>query len=101
MRFGKNGKLSLIYISPYVILKRVGKLAYRLDLLPELSQLHNMLHICMLRKYVPSSSHVIRLEQVEIQKDLTYSAKLVQILDREVKQLRSKMISLVKMLWHN
>ena len=101
MRFGKKGKLSPRYIGPYEILERIGELAYRLELPPELSRLHDVFHICMLRKYVPRFSHVIRYEEIEIQKDLTYSAEPVQILSREVKQLRSKMIPLVKVLWHN
>ena len=101
MRFRKKEKLSPRYISPDEILERIEKLAYRLELPPELSQLHDVFHICMLRKYVPSSSHMIRPEQVEIQKDLTYLAEPVQILGREVKQLHSKMISLVKVQWHN
>ena len=76
-------------------------MAYRLDLPPELSRIHNVFHICMLRKYVPHHSHVIRPEPVEIQPDLTYAAEPVQILSREVKQLRSKRIPLVKVLWPN
>ena len=59
MRFGKKGKLSPRYIGPFEILERIGELAYRLELPPELSQLHDVFHICMLRKYVPRSSHVI------------------------------------------
>ena len=98
VRFGKKGKLSSRYIGPYEILERIRELAYRLELPPELSQLHDVFHICMLRKYVPRSSHVIRHEEIEIQKDLSYSAEPVQILSREVKQLRSKMILLVKVL---
>ena len=101
MRFGKKGKLSPKYIGPFEILERIGELAYRLELPPKLSQLPDVFHICMLRKYVPKSSHVIRHEEVEIQKDLTYSAEPVQILSREVKQLCSKMIPLIKVLWHN
>ena len=62
MRFEKKEKLSLWYIGPYVILERVGELAYRLDLPPELFQIHNVFHICMLKKYVLDSSHVIQLE---------------------------------------
>ena len=76
-------------------------MAYGLDLPPELSRIHNVFHICMLRKYVPHHSHVIRPEPVEIQSDLTYAAEPVQILSREVKQLRSKRIPLVKVLWPN
>ena len=101
LRFGKKGKLSPRYIGPYEIIERVGTLAYRLDLPPELSRIHNVFHICMLRKYVPHHSHVIRPEPVEIQPDLTYAAEPVQILSREVKQLRSKRIPLVKVLWPN
>ena len=88
----KKKKLSLRYIGPYAILERVGELAYRLDLPSELSQIHNVFHICMLRKYVPDSSHVIRLEQVEIQKDLTYVTVSVQILRYSVEKLNSSIV---------
>ena len=59
MRFGKKGKLCPRYIGPFEILERIGELAYRLELPSELSQLHDVFHICMLRKYVPKLSHVI------------------------------------------
>ena len=101
MRFGKKEKLSPKYNGPYEILERIEELAYRLKLPSKLSQLHDVFHICMLKRYVPKSSYVIRHEEIEIQKDLTYSAEPVQILSREVKQLHSKMIPLVKVLWHN
>ena len=64
MRFGKKGKLSPRYIGPYVILERVRELAYKLALPSELSAIHNVFHIYMLRKYVPDSSHVIQPEQI-------------------------------------
>ena len=101
LRFGKKGKLSPRYIGPYEITERIGLLAYRLDLPPELSRIHNVFHISMLRKYVPHHSHVIRPEPVELQADLTYATEPVQILSREVKQLRSKQIPLVKVQWQN
>ena len=85
MRFRKKKKLSPKYISPYGILKRIRELAYMLGLPSELSQLHNVFHICILRKYMLKSSYVIRPEQVEIQKDLTYLVEPVWILGREVK----------------
>ena len=101
LRFGKKGKLSPRYIGPYEITERIGLLAYRLDLPLELSRIHNVFHISMLRKYVPHHSHVIRPEPVQLQTDLTYAAEPVQILSREVKQLRSKQIPLVKVQWQN
>ena len=66
MRFKKKEKLSPRYIGPYEILERIEELAYKLELPPELSQLHDVFHICMLKKYVPKSLHVILHEQVEI-----------------------------------
>ena len=66
MRFGRKEKLSTKYIGPYEILERVGMLAYRLSMPPKLSQIYNVFHICMLRKYVLDSSHVIQPEPVEL-----------------------------------
>ena len=37
VRFGKKGKLSPLYVGPYEILQRVGKVAYELMLPSELS----------------------------------------------------------------
>ena len=48
VRFGKRGKLSLRYIGPFEILKRVGTVAYRLALPPSLSGVHEVFHVSML-----------------------------------------------------
>ena len=55
----------------------------------------------MLRKYRSDPSHVISTEIIELRKDLTYEEELVEILAREVKELRNKKIQLVKVLWRN
>lgn len=44
MRFVKKGKLSPRYIGPFEILEKVGKVAYRLALLPSLAKVHNVFH---------------------------------------------------------
>ena len=49
-RFGKRGKLSPRYIGPYQITQRVGEVAYRLALPPELLSVHSVFHVSMLRK---------------------------------------------------
>ncbi|KAL5572223.1 hypothetical protein UlMin_021820 [Ulmus minor] len=85
----------------FLILERIGKVAYKLALPPELSSVHNVFHVSMLRRYVSDPSHVLENEPIEVHEDLTYEEQPVQILDRKDKTLRNKVISLVKVLWRN
>ena len=100
-RFGKKGKLSPKYVGPFEILERIGSVAYRLALPPSLASTHNVFHISMLRKYVSDQSHVLSYEPLELQPDLSYEVKPVKILERGIKELRTKQIPLVKVLWSN
>ena len=73
-------------------------MAYRLDLPVELSRVHNVFHISMLRKYISDPSHVLETLEIEMRDDLSYDKQPVQILGKEDKELRNKTISLVKVL---
>ena len=77
MRFGKKGKLSPRYVGPFEIIERIGKVAYKLALSPELSSVHNVFHVSMLKKYVSDPFHVLTQDVIEVQEDLTYEEKLV------------------------
>ena len=101
MRFGKKGKLSPRYIGPFEILERIGVLAYRLALPPNLASVHDVFHISMLRKYVHDPSHVIEFAPLEVFENLTYEEKPVKILDKKDQVLRNRVILLVKVLWRN
>ena len=101
LRFGRRGKLSPRYIGPYEILSKVGPVAYKLKLPPELSRIHDTFHVSMLRKYIPDPSHVLREQPVQLKENLTYEEIPVQIVDRKEQVLRSKVIPLVKVLWKN
>ena len=46
-------------------------------------------------------SHVIQYTPLELKEDLTYKVVPIQILDREQKTLRNKVINLVKVSWQN
>ncbi|CAN6704356.1 unnamed protein product [Malus baccata var. baccata] len=99
VRFGKKGKLCPRYIELYQITERVSEVVYRLELPPELSKVHNMFHVSMLRHYVSDLSHVIPPQPLEINLDLTYDEEPVTILDWKDKVPRNKTVCLVKVLW--
>ena len=48
MIFGKKRKLNTRYVGPYKIMKRVGKVAYELELLAELAVVYPVFHISLL-----------------------------------------------------
>ncbi|KAA0040271.1 pol protein [Cucumis melo var. makuwa] len=77
LRFERRGKLSPRFVRPFEILERIG---------PE---------------YVPDPSHVVDYEPLEIDENLSYTERPVEVLAREVKALRNKEIPLVKVLWRN
>ena len=101
MRFGKKGKLAPRYIGPFEILERVGAVAYRLALSPDMSQVHPVFHVSMLRKYISDPSHILQPQSVEVNDDLTYEEEPMAIVDYQVRQLRSKTIPMVKVLWRS
>ena len=101
LRFERRGKLSPRFIGPYEIVSKVGPVAYKLKLPPELSRIHDTFHVSMLRKYIPDPSHVLREQPVQLKENLTYEEIPVQIVDCKEHVLRSKVIPLVKVLWKN
>ncbi|KAK6121488.1 hypothetical protein DH2020_044767 [Rehmannia glutinosa] len=101
MRFGKKGKLSPRYVGPYMIVERIGKVAYKLELPQEMTTIHNVFHVSMLKKYIPDPSHVLTPPMIQIDESFSYEEKTTTILDRGVKKLRNKEIPLVKVLWSN
>ncbi|WMV33400.1 hypothetical protein MTR67_026785 [Solanum verrucosum] len=100
-RFGKKGKLILWYIGPYRISKSIGNVAYELELPQELTMVHPVFHISMLKKCMGDPSLIIRTKDIGIKDSLSYGEIPVQILDRKVRKLRTKEVASVKVLWRN
>ncbi|XP_073030664.1 uncharacterized protein [Primulina eburnea] len=101
MRFGKRGKLIPRSIGPFKILDRVGTLAYRVALPPNLAGVHNVFHVSMLRKYLANPSYVLSFEPLQLALDLSYEERSVQILDRQEQRIQNKVTKLVKVRWMN
>ncbi|GKA43959.1 putative reverse transcriptase domain-containing protein [Tanacetum coccineum] len=96
IRFGKRGKLNLRYIGPFKILKRVGPVAYKLELPQELSNVYSTFHVSNLKKCLSDKSLVILMKELWLDEKLNFVEEPVEIMDREVKQLKQSRIPIVK-----
>ncbi|GJS84289.1 hypothetical protein Tco_0750830 [Tanacetum coccineum] len=101
IRFGKRGKLNMRYIGPFKVLAKVGTVAYRLELPQQLSMVHSMFHVSNLKKCLPDESLVIPLDEIHIDDKLYFIEEPVEIMDREVKQLKQSRIHIVKVRWNS
>ncbi|GKA81207.1 putative reverse transcriptase domain-containing protein [Tanacetum coccineum] len=94
--FGKQGKLSLRYVGPFKIIERIGPVAYRLELSEKLRGIHNTFHVFNLKKCLIDENLVIPLEEIQLDDKLHFIEELMEIMNREVKQLKQSRIPIVK-----
>ncbi|GJQ98242.1 putative reverse transcriptase domain-containing protein [Tanacetum coccineum] len=100
VRFRKRGKLNPRYIGPFQIIERIGPVAYRLELPQEVSRVHNVFHVCNLKKCLSDDTLVIPLEEIQLDDKLNFVEEPVEIMDREVKQLKRSRIPIIKVRWN-
>ena len=74
---------------------------YHLALPLELTKLHNVFHVSMLRRHCSDGSHILSVQVVQVQTYFLYDEELKAILARVVKQLRNKQVPLVRVLWQH
>ncbi|GJR32486.1 putative reverse transcriptase domain-containing protein [Tanacetum coccineum] len=101
IRFGKQGKLNPRYIGPFKILERIGLVAYKLELPEELSNVHSTFHISNLKKCLSDESLVIPMKELRLDDKLNFVEEPVEIMDREVKQLKQSRIPIIKVRWNS
>ncbi|WMV59026.1 hypothetical protein MTR67_052411, partial [Solanum verrucosum] len=80
---------------------RIDNVAYELELPQELAAVHPVFHISMLKKCMGDPSLIIPTENIGIKDILSYEEIPVQILDHQVRKLRTKEVASVKVLWRN
>jgi hypothetical protein len=62
VRFGKKWKLSPRFVGLFEVKEVVGLVAYKVELLPALSGIHNVFHVSTLRKHVHDPRHIVDFE---------------------------------------
>ena len=75
--------------------------AYELVLPAQLASFHPVLHVSMSKMCLGYPALILPVEGLGVDEDLSYEEVTVEILDRQVKRLRNKEISTVKVLWRN
>nr|GEY24473.1 putative reverse transcriptase domain-containing protein [Tanacetum cinerariifolium]GEY48527.1 putative reverse transcriptase domain-containing protein [Tanacetum cinerariifolium] len=101
IRFGKKGKLAPRYVGPFEILERIGPVAYRLNLPEELSSMHDTFHVSNVKKCLADANLHVPLDKIKINKTLRFVEEPVEIMDREVKNLKRSKIPIVKVRWNS
>jgi hypothetical protein len=100
-RFKIRGKLAPRYSGPFKILEQRGKVAYQLELPPQLSDAHDVFHVSQLRKCLRVMEEQMPVEELQVGEDLTYQEYPVKILDTSEKATRNNRYRICKVQWSN
>jgi hypothetical protein len=98
-RFKVKEKLSPHFIGPFKILKRVGEVAYQLELPDHLADVHDVFHVSQLKKCRRVPEEQLPMEELSVQDDLTYIEYPIKILDTLTRVTRNKVIKMCKVQW--
>ncbi|GKE20825.1 putative reverse transcriptase domain-containing protein [Tanacetum coccineum] len=94
VRFGKRGKLNPRYVGPLRVIKRFGTVAYKLELPHQLCRVHNT-------KCLSDESLVIPLEELRVDDKLHFVEEPIEVMDREIKELKGSRIPIIKVRWNS
>ncbi|GJX92027.1 putative reverse transcriptase domain-containing protein [Tanacetum coccineum] len=83
------------------VLDKVGTVAYRLELLDQLSRVHSTFHISNMKKCLSNEPLATPLDEIQIDDKLNFIEEPVEIMDREVKRLKQSRILIVKVCWNS
>jgi hypothetical protein len=94
-----TGMLAPRYIGPFKVLEWKGEVAYRLELPPNLSGVHDVFHVSQLKKCLRVPEEQAPLEGLDVLEDLTYTEHPVKILEMSERVTRNKRIKMCHVQW--
>jgi hypothetical protein len=98
-RFNVQGKLAPRFIGPFKILEKRGDVAYQLELLSQLSNVHDVFHVSQLKKCMWVPKEQLPMEDLDAKEDLSYQEYLVKILETSERVTRNKKMKMCKVQW--
>ena len=79
----------------------MGAVAYRLALSPSLSNVIEVFHVSILRKYTPDPIHIMDWGELVVDVDGTFEEGPVHIMDSREQVLHGNTVRIVKVLWQH
>ncbi|GJX64769.1 hypothetical protein Tco_0299112, partial [Tanacetum coccineum] len=77
------------------------KVAYKLELPEKLSSIHNTFHVSNLKKCLSDESLIIPMKELQLDEKLNFIEEPVEVMDREIKQLKRSRIPIIKVRWNS
>jgi hypothetical protein len=71
-RFKVRGKLAPRFNGPFKILEKGGEATYQLEMLPQLSDVHDVFHVSQLKKCLRVPEERLPMEYLDAKEDLSY-----------------------------
>jgi hypothetical protein len=97
-RFRIKGKLAPRYIGPFLILEKLGAMAYKLEP-PSLAGVHDVLHVSQLKKCLKAHTDVVVNDVAPLEADLSYPEHLMKLLGQQDQVMRRRTIHFYKVQW--
>jgi hypothetical protein len=97
--FKVRGKLAPRFIGPFKILEKRGEVAYQLELLSQLSDVHDVFHVSQLKKCLRVPEEQIPMEDLDAKEDLSSQEYPIKILETSERITRNKRIKMCKVQW--
>ena len=99
--FGVKRKLAPRYVGLFQIIGQSGKVAYKIQLPPEMSDIFNVFHVSQLKKCLCVPEERVPLGDIELKSDLTFEEKPVRVIDTQERVTRSRVVKFYKVMWSN
>ncbi|GKC71025.1 putative reverse transcriptase domain-containing protein [Tanacetum coccineum] len=97
----QKGKLAPRFVGPFEVVKKVGLVAYRLDLLEELNGVHDTFHVSNLKKCLANTTLQVPLDEIRVDHKLNFVEESMEIMEQEFKKFKRSRIAIVKVRWNS